>query len=79
VEFGLVQIWPGTILAIASFALAPLALELIAFANEIVFLILFIVTLGRIKTLYSIIIIIVIYWIFALFSGLLMFLKVYEL
>jgi cytochrome d ubiquinol oxidase subunit I len=70
VEFGLVQIWPGTILAIASFALAPLALELIAFANEIVFLILFIVTLGRIKTLYSIIII-VIYWIFALFSGLL--------
>jgi cytochrome d ubiquinol oxidase subunit I len=51
VEFGLVQIWSGTILAIASFVLAPLALELIAFANEIVFLILFIVTLGRIKTL----------------------------
>jgi cytochrome bd quinol oxidase subunit 1 apoprotein (EC 1.10.3.-) len=30
VEFGLVQIWPGTIIAIASFALVPLALELIA-------------------------------------------------
>jgi len=39
VEFGLVQAWPGTILAIASFAFVPLALELLAFANEIAFLV----------------------------------------
>ncbi|MEZ0290057.1 MAG: cytochrome ubiquinol oxidase subunit I [Sulfolobales archaeon] len=70
VEFGLVQIWPGTILAIASFVFAPLALELIAFANEIAFLILFIVTLGRIKTSLSIVILLI-YWVFAMFSGLL--------
>ncbi len=70
VEFGLVQIWPGTIIAIASFALAPLALELIAFAGEIVFLVLFAVTLGRIFIGYSIAIILV-YWVFALFSGML--------
>jgi cytochrome d ubiquinol oxidase subunit I len=70
VEFGLIQVWPGTILVIASFALAPLALELIAFAMEIVLLVLFIVTLGRIRALYSIIII-VLYWAFALFSGVL--------
>jgi cytochrome d ubiquinol oxidase subunit I len=70
VEFGLVQIWPGTNLAIATFAFAPLALELIAFANEIAFLILFIVTLGRVKTMYSILIL-ALYWVFALFSGLL--------
>jgi cytochrome d ubiquinol oxidase subunit I len=70
VEFGLIQVWPGTILAIASFALTPLALELIAFAMEIVLLVLFIVTLGRIKALYSIIII-SLYWAFALFSGVL--------
>jgi cytochrome d ubiquinol oxidase subunit I len=70
VEFGLIQVWPGTILVIASFALTPLALELIAFSMEIVLLILFIVTLGRIKALYSIIII-SLYWAFALFSGVL--------
>ena len=70
VEFGLIQVWPGTILVIASFALTPLALELIAFSMEIVLLILFIVTLGRIKALYSIIII-SLYWVFALFSGVL--------
>ncbi|NYR14963.1 cytochrome ubiquinol oxidase subunit I [Pyrobaculum arsenaticum] len=49
VEFGLVQIWPGVNLAIATFAFVPLALELIAFSNEIAFLILFIVTLGRVR------------------------------
>ncbi len=70
VEFGLVQAWSGTILAIASFAFTPLALELIAFANEIATLVLFIVTLGRIKTGYSIVILAV-YWIFAMFSGVL--------
>jgi len=41
VEFGLVQIWPGTLLAIATFAFTPLALELIAFIMEIALLILF--------------------------------------
>jgi cytochrome d ubiquinol oxidase subunit I len=70
VEFGLVQAWPGTILAIASFAFAPLALELLAFANEIATLVLFIVTLGRIRTSYSIAILAV-YWIFAALSGVL--------
>jgi cytochrome d ubiquinol oxidase subunit I len=50
VEFGLVQAWPGTIFAIATFGLMPLTMELIAFIGEIVLLILFIVTLGRVKT-----------------------------
>ncbi len=70
VEFGLVQAWPGTILAIASFVFAPLALELIAFANEIALLVLFIVTLGRIKPVKSLVILFF-YWIFALMSGVL--------
>ncbi|MEM0341072.1 MAG: cytochrome ubiquinol oxidase subunit I [Acidilobaceae archaeon] len=68
VEFGLIQIWPGTIIAIATSALAPLALELIAFVMEIAFLILFVVTLGRISTRKSIAIILA-YWAFALLSG----------
>ncbi|MET1123824.1 MAG: cytochrome ubiquinol oxidase subunit I [Archaeoglobaceae archaeon] len=70
VEFGLIQAWPGTILAIASFAFAPLALELVAFTNEIATLVLFIVTLGKIKTRYSIAIL-TIYWVFAVLSGVL--------
>jgi cytochrome d ubiquinol oxidase subunit I len=70
VEFGLVQAWPGTILAIASFAFLPLALELLAFANEIALLVLFIVTLGKVRTSYSIAIL-ALYWIFAVFSGVL--------
>jgi cytochrome d ubiquinol oxidase subunit I len=70
VEFGLVQAWPGTIIAIASFAFVPLALELLAFANEIAFLVLFIVTLGKIRTSRSIAILAV-YWIFAVLSGVL--------
>ena len=36
VEFGLVQAWPGTIFAIATFAFIPLTMELIAFIGEIV-------------------------------------------
>lgn len=70
VEFGLVQAWPGTIIAIASFAFTPLALELVAFANEIAFLVLFIITLGKIRATYSILIL-AIYWVFAVFSGVL--------
>ncbi|MEM1928036.1 MAG: cytochrome ubiquinol oxidase subunit I [Acidilobaceae archaeon] len=70
VEFGLVQIWPGTIVAIATSALAPLALELIAFAMEIALLVLFIVTLGRVSVSKSMAIILA-YWGFALFSGML--------
>ncbi|MGC9050793.1 cytochrome ubiquinol oxidase subunit I, partial [Pyrobaculum sp.] len=70
VEFGLVQIWPGVNLAIATFAFVPLALELIAFANEIAFLILFIVTLGRVKPPTSIAIL-ALYAAFAYFSGVL--------
>jgi cytochrome d ubiquinol oxidase subunit I len=70
VEFGLVQIWPGVNLAIATFAFAPLALELIAFANEIAFLILFIVTLGRVRPPVSLAIL-ALYVVFAYFSGVL--------
>ncbi len=70
VEFGLVQAWPGTIIAIATFAFVPLALELVAFALEIAFLVLFIVTLGKIKPIKSFLILAV-YWIFAVFSGVL--------
>jgi cytochrome d ubiquinol oxidase subunit I len=68
VEFGLVQVWPGVNLAIATFAFAPLALELIAFANEIAFLVLFIVTLGRVRPPVSIAIL-ALYAVFAYFSG----------
>jgi cytochrome d ubiquinol oxidase subunit I len=68
VEFGLVQIWPGVNLAIATFASAPLALELIASANEIAFLVLFIVTLGRVRPPVSIAIL-ALYAVFAYFSG----------
>lgn len=70
VEFGLVQIWPGVNLAIATFAFAPLALELIAFANKIAFLVLFIVTLGRVKPPVSMAIL-ALYAAFAYFSGVL--------
>ncbi|ACB39273.1 cytochrome ubiquinol oxidase subunit I [Pyrobaculum neutrophilum] len=70
VEFGLVQIWPGVNLAIATFAFAPLALELIAFANEIAFLVLFIVTLGRVRPPVSMAIL-ALYAAFAYFSGVL--------
>ena len=49
VEFGLVQAWPGSIFAIATFGLTPLALELVAFIGEIVLLVMFIVTLGKIQ------------------------------
>lgn len=70
VEFGLVQAWPGTIIAIATFAFVPLALELVAFALEIAFLVLFIVTLGKVKPMKSFLILAA-YWIFAVFSGVL--------
>jgi len=70
VEFGLVQIWPGVNLAIATFAFVPLALELIAFANEVAFLVLFIVTLGRVKPPVSLAIL-ALYAGFAYFSGVL--------
>ena len=49
VEFGLVQAWPGSIFVIATFGFTPLALELVAFVGEIVFLILFIVTLRKVS------------------------------
>jgi cytochrome d ubiquinol oxidase subunit I len=49
VEFGLVQAWPGTIFVIATFGLLPLTSELVAFVGEIVLLILFIVTLGKVR------------------------------
>jgi cytochrome d ubiquinol oxidase subunit I len=68
VEFGLVQAWPGTIFVIATFAFLPLTLELVAFAGEIVLLILFIVTLRKVKPVTSIGIMAA-YLIMAAFSG----------
>jgi cytochrome d ubiquinol oxidase subunit I len=53
VEFGLVQAWPGSIFAIATFGLIPLTLELVAFLGEIVLLVMFIVTLGKIQAFAS--------------------------
>ncbi len=70
VEFGLVQVWPGVNLAIATFAFTPLVLELIAFSNEVAFLILFIVTLGKVRPPVSLAILAV-YAGFAYFSGVL--------
>ena len=49
VEFGLVLAWPGSIFAIATFGLIPLTLELVAFVGEIVLLVMFIVTLGKVR------------------------------
>ncbi|MEM4674207.1 MAG: cytochrome ubiquinol oxidase subunit I [Pyrobaculum sp.] len=68
VEFGLVQVWPGFNFAIATFAFAPLALELIAFANEVAFLILFVVTLGRVRPAVSLSLLAV-FAVFAYMSG----------
>jgi cytochrome d ubiquinol oxidase subunit I len=56
VEFGLVQAWPGTIFVIATFAFVPLTLELVAFLGEVLFLVMFIVTLGKVKAPMSIVI-----------------------
>jgi cytochrome d ubiquinol oxidase subunit I len=53
VEFGLVQAWPGSIFVIATFGLIPLTLELVAFIGEIVLLVMFIVTLGKVRALAS--------------------------
>jgi len=53
VEFGLVQAWPGSIFVIATFGLMPLTFELVAFIGEIVLLVMFIVTLGKVRPLAS--------------------------
>ena len=68
VEFGLVQAWPGTIFVIATFAFLPLTFELVAFASEIVLLVLFVVTLQKVKPLVSIGIMAA-YLVMAAFSG----------
>ncbi|MEM0020960.1 MAG: cytochrome ubiquinol oxidase subunit I [Fervidicoccaceae archaeon] len=70
VEFGLVQIWSGTLVAIATSAFAPLAAELIAFVMEVALLILFYVTLGKFSAKKSLTIILS-YWAFAILSGIL--------
>ena len=54
VEFGLIQAWSGSIFVIATFGFVPLTLELIAFVGEVIFLIMFTVTLGRVRILASI-------------------------
>jgi cytochrome d ubiquinol oxidase subunit I len=53
VEFGLVQAWPGSIFVIATFGMIPMTLELVAFIGEIVLLVMFIVTLGKVRPLAS--------------------------
>ena len=70
VEFGLVQAWPGSIFAIATFGLIPLTLELVAFIGEIVLLVMFIVTLGKVRPPVSLSIIIS-YAVMAALSGVL--------
>jgi cytochrome d ubiquinol oxidase subunit I len=50
VEFGLVQIWSGVLLAIGSFFFIPLVFEVFAFLIEIVFLALYLYTWGRMKS-----------------------------
>jgi cytochrome d ubiquinol oxidase subunit I len=49
VEFGLVQIWSGVLLAIGSFFFIPLVFEVFAFLVEVVFLALYLYTWGRMK------------------------------
>ena len=49
VEFGLVQVWSGVILAIGSFFFIPLVFELFAFLTEIVFLALYLYTWGKFR------------------------------
>ena len=49
VEFGLVQVWSGVLLAIGSFFFIPLVFELFAFLTEVVFLALYLYTWGRMK------------------------------
>jgi cytochrome d ubiquinol oxidase subunit I len=68
VEFGLVQAWPGTIFVIATFGFVPLTLELVAFVGEVLFLIMFIVTLRKVTPTVSIAIM-ALYAIMAVFSG----------
>jgi cytochrome d ubiquinol oxidase subunit I len=49
VEFGLVQVWSGVILAIGSFFFIPLVFELFAFLTEVVFLALYLYTWGKFR------------------------------
>lgn len=44
VEFGLVQLWSGTLVAIGSFFFAPMTIELFAFMVEVVFLVVYLFT-----------------------------------
>ena len=53
VEFGLVQAWPGSIFVIATFGMIPMTFELVAFIGEIALLVMFIVTLGKVRPLAS--------------------------
>jgi len=68
VEFGLVQAWPGMIFVLSTVGFVPFTLELIAFVAEIVLLLLFIITLGRLRPMISLALM-AIYFIFAAFSG----------
>jgi cytochrome d ubiquinol oxidase subunit I len=50
VEFGLVQIWSGVLLAIGSFFFVPLVFEVFAFLIEVVFLALYLYTWGKMRS-----------------------------
>lgn len=62
VEFGLVQIWAGSLLAIGTFFFAPLFIELFAFMLEIVFIALYLFTWDLFKYRWM-------HWVFGLIVG----------
>ncbi len=53
VEFGLVQIWSGTLIAIGSFFFIPLFVELFAFLIEVVFLIAYLYTWEKLRSAWA--------------------------
>ncbi|MEM1992267.1 MAG: cytochrome ubiquinol oxidase subunit I [Nitrososphaerota archaeon] len=71
VEFGLVQVWNGVILAIGSFFFTPLFLELVAFTIEATLLVALLYTWDKFKNPWTHWMITVTYTAGALFSGLL--------
>ncbi len=69
VEFGLIQVWNGVILAIGSFFFTPLYLELVAFTIEAALLVALLYTWGKFKNPWTHWSITVTYTIGALLSG----------
>lgn len=69
VEFGLIQVWNGVILAIGSYVFLPLYLELVAFVIEAGLLIALVYTWDKFKNPWTHWTITVVYAVGALFSG----------